>query len=79
MTHPWCTAARAAYGLLCARREQPRCGSTAKESDEFLSLCDIKCRVGDVSQINLPSYSATIGRRLSNWSERQGGCYGDKN
>jgi hypothetical protein len=55
------------------------CGGTVKESDEFLSLCDIKCRVGDVSQINLPSYSATIGRRLSNWSERQGGCYGDKN
>jgi hypothetical protein len=29
--------------------------------------------------VDLPSYSATIGRRLSKWSERQGGCYGDKN
>jgi hypothetical protein len=28
---------------------------------------------------HLPSYSATIGRRLSKCSERQGGCCGDKN
>ena len=29
--------------------------------------------------VDLPSYSATIGRRLSKCSERQGGCHGDKN
>jgi hypothetical protein len=28
---------------------------------------------------HLPSYSATIGRRLSKCSERQGGCHDDKN
>jgi|SRR5215813_15320963 len=28
---------------------------------------------------HLPSYSATIGQRLSKCSERQGGCHGDKN
>jgi hypothetical protein len=29
--------------------------------------------------VDLPSYSGTIGRRLSKCSERQGGCHGDKN
>ena len=28
---------------------------------------------------DLPSYLATIGRRLSKCSERQGGCHGNKN
>jgi hypothetical protein len=29
--------------------------------------------------VDLPSYSATIARRLSKCSERQGGCHGNKN
>jgi hypothetical protein len=29
--------------------------------------------------VDLPSCSATIRRRLSKCSERQGGCHGDKN
>jgi hypothetical protein len=29
--------------------------------------------------VDLPSYSGTIGRRLSKCSERPGGCHGDKN